>query len=137
MNLSYHESDKSAAGFIEHVDLERIQIVVQHKINKYNLLGIHGIEVARWLDDMTDSVCLNFRAYVLGESQKPIEVCFEPSSVWQMFKRDFMPKWFVSRFPVRGRRVIVDAKCLYPDLKVSVPLDKSRVAVVFNVRNLP
>lgn len=77
------------------------------------------------------------KAYVLGESQKPIEFDAMPTSWWQMFKRDVMPRWFKKMFPVESRRVTIEAKTFYPDLKISVPNNQSRVCVVFNAHVNP
>lgn len=121
---------------IESYELEMIPVMFQHKLNRHDVM-LHHPEVRRYYDAMTDSVAYQFRAYVLGETQKPITFDAFPTSWWQMLKRDHAPKWFLKRFPVKSKAVTIDAKVLYPDLKISVPQKQSRVTVVFNSTTNP
>lgn len=117
---------------IEKIEVEKIRIMVQRKLSKYELAGLHFMEVGKFVDQLTDSVVLNFHAFCLGESQKPIKLKPYPKSWWQMFKRDVMPKWFIRLWPVEFEEYLVDAKVLYPDLKISIPANDSRAIVIIN-----
>lgn len=119
---------------IEKIELEKIRIHIEHKINKYELYGLRDMDVGRYMDEFTNSIVFQFRAFILGESQKPIILKPQPTSWWQMFKRDIMPKWFVRKFPVKSEEIIIDVKVIYPDLQISIPPSMSRVSVIFNKR---
>ena len=121
---------------INHVELEIIPIMFEKKVSKLDV-RLHMPEVHRFYDALTDSVVYQFRAYVLGESQKPITFDSVPTSWWQMLKRDHAPRWFVKRFPVKSKTVTIDAKVFYPDLRVSVPTRESRMCVVFHAQENP
>lgn len=122
---------------IRNVELEVIPIMFEKKISKYDWARLRQPEVIRFCDNLTDAVVYQFRAYVLGESQKPIQFEGVPTSWWQMLKRDHAPAWFLKRFPAKCKTVTIDAKVFYPDLKVSVPTRESRICVVFHVRQEP
>lgn len=119
---------------IESVELQTIQIIVEHKLSKYELHGLQNLEVGRYIDHMTDSVCFRFRAFCLGEDIKPIRLSPQPTSWWQMFKRDCMPKWFVKLFPVKSSEVVIDGKILYPYLNFKIGPKHSTAVVRFAVR---
>lgn len=121
---------------IDKVELELIPIMFEQKARRSDVF-LHHPQYRRHIDAMTDTVCHQFRAYVLGETQKPITFDSHPVSWWQMFKRDVMPRWFVKRFPVVSKTATIDAKVFYPELKISVPQKESRVCVVFQARVNP
>lgn len=53
--------------------------------------------------------------YIWSLPQDRIEVKV-PSSWWQHFKRDMMPKWFTDRYPVKDKLwVVINRKLLYPN----------------------
>lgn len=58
----------------------------------------------------------------------------EPTSWWQMFKRDVFPAWLRNRFPVRNTRRVVTVDTVYPFLKTQIPKDLQgpRVTVLLN-----
>lgn len=119
---------------LEKTTLERIQVMVQKKVDHHCIYGLRGMEVGAFMDHLTGDVAFQFRAFVYGELQKPIELAEQPTSWWQMFKRDVMPRWFIRKFPVRSSKKIIDVKTIYPDLKVSLPPDMSRVVVLIQPR---
>lgn len=121
---------------IERYELEMIPVMFEHKLNRHDVI-FHHPQVHRFYDEMTNLVTHQFRAYVLGETQKPIQFEAYPTSWWQMLKRDHAPKWFLNRFPVKSKTVTIDAKVFYPNLKISVPQKQSRVTVVFNTTTNP
>lgn len=130
----FYDPQEIANILIERATLERIEIVVQSKLDRFHLHGLHTAGIHGIIDNITDQVCLQFRAYVLGETQKPIVIYTEFGSWWQMFKNQYAPRWFKRAFPVKRREVTVDCKVIYPDLKVSIPQNMSRVVVLLNQR---
>lgn len=74
----------------------------------------------------------------LSEKQEPIKVSF-PESWWQMFKKQYFPKWALKRWPVK--EVVekeLSVRTVYPLLKTSVPLDHigNRVMILVNDRRI-
>lgn len=111
------------------VDLDRIKVCIDYKIDRY---AIHhdASYFGSWIDHFTNHISVQYSAFVLGENQKPIRLKPYPTSWWQMFKRDVMPKWFQKRFPVKSEEYVIDAKVIYPYLRISAPLNE-KVSVIF------
>ena len=102
------ESDLIA---VREVLLEKMKIAAGHTIGAATLRDMtvqvelepiaHQLYVTLSTSVLTQKLCED--KYEVRD-QKNVEV---PRNVWQMFKRDYMPKWFVERFPVSYRYIPV------------------------------
>ena len=102
------ESDLIA---VREVLLEKVKIAAGHTIGAATLRDMtvrvelepiaHQLYVTLSTSVLTQKLCED--KYEVRD-QRNVEV---PRNVWQMFKRDYMPKWFVERFPVSYRYIPV------------------------------
>ena len=89
---------------------EMVHLTVFQTLSEYPALRDHAkfkefaLQNAREMVMQIKTWCLSGRV----PSREETEVVAWPGGVWQMFKQNYMPHWFVARFPVRMyRRTII------------------------------
>lgn len=72
--------------------------------NQYAADLLRNGDLKVYAEHYTDSVIARFRKMIPAEKTHESKVelrAIFPASVWQHFKRDYLPRWFLRRFPVR------------------------------------
>ncbi len=106
---------------IEHVTLIKRSFQSVMAISQLEIQ--YAVNIEAHYDVMTRNLLTRLNAYVWAEHLGQMNF---PSSWWQHFKRDKMPKWFVKRWPVKV--TTYDANRMYPN--ITIPHEKS-VARIF------
>lgn len=66
------------------------------------------------IDALTDDLLLRFSRSIVTDKLKGSYFQY-PRNTWEMFKKEFMPKWFLQRYPIKYTRQYYDFRVLYPD----------------------
>jgi len=103
------------------VDLEKIKFGFMQIMSKHFLDS--GID-ARW--NMMGDLEIMCTGYLLGEPQPDIDIEY-PKDWWQAFKERWFPKWLLNKYPVIKRYHTLRRNIVYPELKVSLPLNTHRL----------
>lgn len=74
---------------------------------------------------------------VLGLSAPQTVTYKTPASWWQMLKRDYAPKWFKSKFPVRENIDVVEIKDIFPFPKEKFPDSVGTCVRITTLKNYP
>jgi hypothetical protein len=77
-------------------------------------------EVGVFEDFLADIFVVKMKALLWGELAKREEATY-PADWWQAFKDRWFPAWAKRRWPVGYVTVVLDARILYPELKISLP----------------
>lgn len=89
---------------------------------------LNALRLTHTLDKVTGNMVVQLTTMVASDrllSREQEAVAHFPANPWQHFKQRFMPKWFVTRYPVRTSDVTitthVDVDGMYP--KANVPIN--------------
>jgi hypothetical protein len=83
--------------------------------------------------EILDNLACTLTAWIATEKQQPF-VWTTPKTWWQMFKRDYFPKWLLEKYPIKTDRHEVSVKTVYPHLKTKLPskIHGDRILVMVN-----
>lgn len=119
-------------GFVDHIpgpkeryDFDPYTVTTEELRLKKILLSVNTTETRlhRIYNDKTDIdgyVRTVYQTYVWGMNNKDIYIDI-PASWWQMFKKEFAPKWFIKKYPIVYIRHTINSKTLYPMLDIKTP----------------
>ena len=114
-------------------ELEKIFIYFEKHISLTDLY-LKDPELYTSCRDYFNDIILGVKGYVLGNHQKNIKFKM-PATPWQLFKRKYFPQWFINKFPIKYVEFIIDAKLIYPYLKVNIPKDSGKFVLLFSAEN--
>ncbi len=122
--LSRKEKKMEDKGIIE---LEKIQYGLYDFLSKASLMNM---SIDRIDDFVADRIIYKIRGYLMGEKlreEKSILEVSYPCSCWQMFKKQYFPKWLLKKFPVKyetvRKKVEFKVYELYPKFSKVCPND--------------
>lgn len=105
--------------------LERVKVNLIDYISEAQLRNFF-IEGSK--DALTNSIALKLHGFLMGEKLREEKRNWKvsyPSSWWQMFKKQYFPKWLLKSFPIKyitlKRKVIFKVYELYPKLPIAMP----------------
>lgn len=83
--------------------LDKLRVVSEAKLSKH-IIGEESFNqiFSNTIDQMILQLCIHV-------ASKEIEIT--PSSWWQHFKKDCMPKWFIRRYPIKYNKTKVVVNC--------------------------
>jgi hypothetical protein len=110
---------------VDQLILEKVKVDL---IDYISTAQLKNFDIETLKNSMTNAIVLKLRGFLMGEKlreeRKDWKVSY-PSSWWQMFKRQYFPKWLLKRFPVRHttlkRKVVFKVYELYPKLPIAIP----------------
>ena len=95
----------SGPGNCNEVVLEKGKVALIQRLRR-NSVPNGMVDVRELADTFVDEMAFELSCYVLKQT-----VSVTPSSWWQHFKKDCMPKWFVKRWPVKFIEYEVVIRC--------------------------
>lgn len=102
--------------------LERMRFSVQRMIDEAVIY--QGIDFDWIADREAHALVYTLRAGVLGQNLEPI-VIEHPADWWQALKERWLPGWGLRRWPVRYKRIKIEAQVLYPRIERIIPDQQS------------
>jgi hypothetical protein len=115
---------------------EYIKNMIAYTINEY--VDQYELPIRSIIDDKETMIWAknSGMAYVLGiktricSREEEIEVAYEyqvPASAWDYVKENYLPKWFLKRFPAKTKTVSgkVKSKAIFFYPKIKIPQDCS------------
>lgn len=109
----YHRIDTSAV--YESFLLKKIRAGLEYR---KDLIGINVTDIEIWSDMTTNEIIYKLEMFVYGELIDEVGVSY-PKDWWQAIKERFAPKWFLSKYPVEHKNIVLTAEAVYP--KLSLP----------------
>jgi len=67
------------------------------------------------IETWTGDLILRLSKFIYTSEEADIKVPF-PDGVWQHFKQDYLPAWYLNKYPVRYQYITVKAKEVFPHL---------------------
>lgn len=110
---------------METAQLEKMKIAAQAMLPS-DLADAH-VEI---ITHTMDALIMQVRGYVWGEheSLQRQEIKY-PRDWWQAFRERWFPAWWLKRYPVKYREIVLDVKAIYPTFKPSVPNREYRLVI--------
>jgi hypothetical protein len=95
------------------LNLSRLDVHAQYAHSREQLKGLKSsLSIEQYEDYVMGTLISRLHGWILrGHPKNYIRAgvdVYVPTSWWQMFKRDVLPKWFAQRFPVKTRRERVE-----------------------------
>ncbi len=121
-----YPSKRFEESHIKETILEKIRFNISRELSE---LDLHfGFKVEQYSNHATANFIHQIKMDILGErDKKEVKI---PSSWWQMFKQEYVPQWFLKRYPVQSKYIgLFDYCVLYPHLKCSLPGERRYVSV--------
>src|SRR6187431_3365644 len=112
--MTYPNSTKDQ---VQTVILEKIRFKVAQVFTRKELNFRSHVD--GWVDHISNGFTYQLTAEVLGERKKfPINI---PTSWFQMFKKEYFPKWLLKKYPVQYQDLgILELYQLYPHIAASI-----------------
>jgi hypothetical protein len=108
------------------IELEKIRLFSSAAILKAKL---DLIEPEIICEREVDQLVLRLQGYIWGETKFKKTIRY-PIDWKQSIKERWFPKWLLKKYPVKYKTHNIDAKIIYPKLKISMPEQKHNL--VFN-----
>ena len=104
--------------------LYRLKVRVKAMVTKEFLLDSY-VTVEKML---TDNFKVQLTAYLWGETET-VQTVRYPKNWKEAFKERWFPSWLLRLSPIEFTEIVIEAKVMYPDLKVSMPREKHMVKI--------
>lgn len=97
---------------MEQVMVKTVRNAVQIAISDYQLHGLAAADVASFADHQSRHLVMRLVAKLLGDSdtkeaQVGADCVYVPDGWWQAVRERWAPQWWLRRWPVRQRRIVV------------------------------
>ena len=113
----------SANNNTSKVTLEKIKFHLEQRLSPELLIDTQvGIE------QLVDIMVIRAKGFLWGEDVAREEVSY-PRDWWQAFKKRWAPSWFLARWPIENTTVVMDAKLIYPKLRISLPKEPHVITI--------
>lgn len=109
--------------------LERIKYAAQQVLDRHSMDAM--VEFSDLADFYGRGIAMRVVAFHYGDEQQVVEVRY-PADWWQHVKQRFAPRWALRRWPVRLAVQKVEARVIYPNLRVTMP-NEQHVPIVRKV----
>lgn len=107
------------------IELEKLRLGLSHAIS--NELLDADVNVRHFITDMMVAEVRGF-VWAEKESVRRQEIKY-PRDWWQAVKERFAPRWFLIRYPVDYKVVVLDVKAIYPDFNPAMPKHQHRLLI--------
>jgi len=113
------------------IGLEKLRLAVIHYVSPELLDAT--VSTSEHTSFVIDEIVMQIRGYVWAESEsvQRQEVKY-PSDWWEAWKLRFsrsLPKWFLRKYPVKYRVVVLDVKAIYPTFKPAMQEKTARLVI--------
>ena len=99
--------DMSETTTFRDLILERCRVIMEHRLGKHMLRNLELRELqypCAVIDDLAIAFCSDVLSNKLCEDSYSVsdsQTLLFPKTPWQHFKNDYMPKWFIKKFPIK------------------------------------
>lgn len=93
---------------------------IEFKLQKYVIsasIGLEALKVDSYLHENLDQLSVRLSKYIVTDD-KSYTLRYS-KNIWEHFKLDYMPKWFIKKYPVKYTEQVVDFRVIYPKYKLN------------------
>lgn len=98
------DSNSQELFTIHSILLESSRVVLERRLGKYMLRNMELRERRDIVDDLVIALSSEVLSNKLCEDSYSVsdsQTLLFPKTPWQHFKNDYMPKWFIKKFPIK------------------------------------
>jgi len=105
---------------MEETTLHKFKYALQRHLDEalvHELANMPELELQMYASVIADQIVIAVRGFMLGDELERVSASW-PANWWEAVKSRFLPEWAKKRWPIRYERIMLEAKALYPKMKL-------------------